>query len=134
MPEQAFSEIRAYWVLAASISESTTDNKEVCGGTEQTGLRFYSPNGAQKRRASRRVFEPRVEVGQDPGRALDPHERFDREARLGRFVAQLLGEVEVGGREPLGSSAWVRCCPSRTSRSTISSNLGSSRKPRSRPS
>ena len=98
-------------VLAVSISVSTTDNKNVCGGTEQTGLRFYSPNGVQKRRAPRRVFEPRVEIWQDPGRTLDPYERFDREARLGRFVAQLLGEVEVSGREPLGSSARVTVLP-----------------------
>jgi hypothetical protein len=59
-------------------SVSTTDNKDVCGGTEQTGLRFYSSNGLKKCPAPPRVFEPRVEVGQDPRRALDTHERFDR--------------------------------------------------------
>ena len=83
----------------------------MCGGTEQTRLRFYSPYDVQKPRAPRRVFEPRVEVGQDPGRARDPHERFDLKACLDHFLAQLFGEVEVGGREPLGSSSRVAMVP-----------------------
>src|SRR5215217_7470599 len=57
------------------------------------------------------MFEPGVEVGQDPARALDPHERFDQKASLGRFIAQLLGEVEVSGREPLRSSGGVTVLP-----------------------
>src|SRR3712207_7525434 len=43
----------------------------------------------------------------DPGRTLDPHEHFDLQACLDHFVAQLFREVEVGGREPLGSSGRV---------------------------
>ena len=52
-----------------------------------------------------------VEVGQDPGRTLDPHERFDLEACLGHFVWHFFREVEVGGREPLRSSGRVAVLP-----------------------
>jgi hypothetical protein len=52
-----------------------------------------------------------VEVGQDPGRTLDPHERFDLEACLDHFVWHFFREVDVGGREPLGSSGRVAMLP-----------------------
>src|SRR5215211_180260 len=88
-------------------SASATDDKDVCGGAEQTRLLLYSPDGLQKPRSPRRVFEPMVEVGQDPDRTLYPHERFDLEGCLDHFVAHLFEEVEVGGREPLRSSGRV---------------------------
>jgi hypothetical protein len=106
-----FPVIRSVSRSSKLLSASTADDKDVCRGAEQTGLRFYSPDGLQKRRAPLRVFEPGVEFGQDPGRALDRNERFDRQARLGRLVAQLLGAVEVGAREPLGPSGRVAVLP-----------------------
>src|SRR5215217_5401697 len=105
------SEVRGLSRFSKLRSASTTNNKDVRCGTEQTGLRFYSSNGFKKCRAPSRVFEPRVEVGQDPARALDPHERFDQKASLGHFVAQFFGDVEVSCREPPDSSGRVTVLP-----------------------
>src|SRR5215217_4672493 len=105
------SEVRGLSRFSRLRSASTTDDKDVRCGTEQTGLRIYSSNGFKKCRAPSRVFEPGVEVGQDPARALDPHERFDQKASLGHFVAQFFGEVEVSCREPPDSSGRVTVLP-----------------------
>jgi hypothetical protein len=39
-----FSEVQGVLRFSRLRSASTTDNKDVRGGTEQTRLRFYSPN------------------------------------------------------------------------------------------
>jgi len=83
----------------------------MCAGAEQTGFLLYAPDSPQKPRSPRRIFEPIIEVGQDPGRTLDSHERFDLEACLRHFVFHFFREVEVGGREPLRSSGRVTVLP-----------------------
>jgi hypothetical protein len=63
---------------------------------------LYATHGSEELRVSRRVVEPRVEIGQVPGRTLDPEETHHIQTRLSCLFPQLTRQMEVGGGEPSG--------------------------------
>ena len=57
--------------------------------------------------AAGRIGKALLDVGQHPGRSLDGQQGVQPQARLADFLGELLGQVEVGGCEPLRSSGRV---------------------------
>lgn len=84
------------------------EGEQVSACPENRGLGLHAPDRAEQDVTPLGVVQPTVEFRAKRPRTLDREHRVDDEPCLFQLVAQLVGMVEVRGREPLRATLEIR--------------------------